>query len=39
MTPLDLTAPLFRSGEFTGALANGSEDGLFENLIMRGLLE
>lgn len=39
VTPLDLEAPLFRNAEIASALADGSEDGLFENLMMRGLLE
>lgn len=39
VAPLDLAAPLFRNAEITSALTNGSEDGLFESLIMRGLIE
>jgi predicted ATPase len=39
VAPLDLGASLFRNTEIKDALTNGSEDGLFENLIMRGLIE
>lgn len=38
VAPLDLSAPLFRNSELTGALTSNSEDGLFESLLMRGLL-
>jgi predicted ATPase len=38
VAPLDLEAPLFRNSELTRALTSASEDGLFESLIMRGLL-
>ena len=36
--PLDLSAPLFRNRELATVLQQNGEDGLFENLLMRGLL-
>jgi predicted ATPase len=36
--PFDACGPLFQNGEIAKALSNGSEDGLFENMLMRGLL-
>ena len=36
--PFEGIGPLFQNGEITKALTNGSEDGLFQSLLMRGLL-
>ncbi len=35
----DVTGPLFKDQEIAAALTAGTEDGLFENLLMRGLLD
>jgi predicted ATPase len=35
----DVTGPLFSDQEIRAALANGAEDGLFEGLLMRGLID
>jgi len=37
--PFDVTGPLFKDQEIAAALTAGSEDGLFESLLMRGLLD
>ncbi len=38
LTALDLDAPLFHDVDITSGLTDSSEDGLFERLLMRGLL-
>ena len=35
----DTTGPLFKDQEITKALTAGTEDGLFENLMLRGMLD
>ena len=37
--PFDATAPLFKDSEVAAALTNRVEDGLFENLLLRGLID
>ena len=37
--PFDTDGPLFQDGEILRALSTGTEDGLFENLILRGWLD
>lgn len=37
--PFDPTGPLFKDREIAAALTVGSEDGLFESLMLRGLLD
>jgi predicted ATPase len=37
--PFDVTGPLFKDQEIAAALTTGSEDGLFESLMLRGLLD
>jgi len=37
--PFDVTSPLFRDQEIAAALTAGTEDGLFESLMLRGLLD
>ncbi len=37
--PFDVTDPLFQDAEIAEALANRTEDGLFESLILRGLID
>ena len=37
--PFDVTDPLFRDAEIAEALANRTEDGMFESLILRGLID
>lgn len=37
--PFDVTGPLFKDREIAAALSNGTEDGLFESLVLRGLLD
>ena len=37
--PFDVTDPLFRDAEIVEALANRTEDGMFESLILRGLID
>jgi predicted ATPase len=37
--PFDVTGPLFQDAEVAKALSEGTEDGLFENLLLRGLLD
>jgi predicted ATPase len=37
--PFDVTGPLFTDGEIAEALTSGTEDGLFESLLLRGMLD
>ena len=37
--PFDATAPLFKDIEIAQALTAGTEDGLFESLMLRGMLD
>ena len=37
--PFDVTGPLFKDHEIATALTTGTEDGLFESLVLRGLLD
>jgi len=37
--PLAITGPLFKDHEIAAALTTGTEDGLFESLLLRGMLE
>ncbi len=37
--PFDVTGPLFKDQEIAAALTTGTEDGLFESLMLRGLLD
>jgi len=37
--PFDVSGPLFTDHEIAAALTTGSEDGLFESLLLRGLLD
>jgi predicted ATPase len=37
--PFDVTGPLFDDQEVAAALTSGTEDGLFENLLLRGMLD
>lgn len=37
--PFDVTGPLFKDQEIAAALTAGTEDGLFESLMLRGLLD
>ncbi len=37
--PFDITGPLFQNHEIAQALTTGTEDGLFESLLLRGLLD
>ena len=37
--PFDVTGPLFKDREIAAALTAGTEDGLFENLLLRGMLD
>ena len=37
--PFDVTDPLFQDTEIAEALANQTEDGMFESLILRGLID
>jgi predicted ATPase len=37
--PFDVAGPLFRDQEIAAALTAGTEDGLFESLMLRGLLD
>jgi predicted ATPase len=37
--PLNMTGPLFKDEEIAQALAAGTEDGLFESLMLRGMLD
>lgn len=37
--PFDVTGPLFKDREIAAALTTGTEDGLFESLLLRGMLD
>jgi len=37
--PFDVTGPLFKDREIAAALTAGTEDGLFESLLLRGMLD
>lgn len=37
--PFDVTGPLFKDHEIAEALTTGTEDGLFESLLLRGMLD
>ncbi len=37
--PFDVMGPLFKDHEIAAALTAGTEDGLFENLLLRGMLD
>lgn len=37
--PFDVTGPLFKDREIAAALTSGTEDGLFESLLVRGLID
>ena len=37
--PFDATGPLFKDSEMAAALTSQAEDGLFENLMLRGLID
>jgi len=37
--PFDVTGPLFKDHEIAAALTTGTEDGLFESLLLRGMLD
>ncbi|MEW6742538.1 MAG: AAA family ATPase [Planctomycetota bacterium] len=37
--PFDVSGPLFKDQEIAAALTNGTEDGLFESLLLRGMLD
>jgi predicted ATPase len=37
--PFDVTGPLFKNHEIAAALTTGTEDGLFESLLLRGMLD
>ena len=37
--PFDITGPLFKDHELAAALTTGTEDGLFESLLLRGMLD
>jgi predicted ATPase len=37
--PFDVTGPLFTDYEIAAALTAGTEDGIFENLLLRGMLD
>lgn len=37
--PFDVTGPLYQDDEVAAALTAGSEDGLFQGLILRGMLD
>jgi predicted ATPase len=37
--PFDVTGPLFKDAEIAQALTAGTEDGLFESLLLRGMLD
>jgi predicted ATPase len=39
ITPFDTKGPLFSDQEITRSLTSGSEDGLFESLMLRGLID
>ena len=37
--PFDVSGPLFKNHEIAAALTTGTEDGLFESLLLRGMLD
>jgi hypothetical protein len=37
--PFDVTGSLFKDHEIAAALTAGTEDGLFESLLLRGMLD
>jgi predicted ATPase len=37
--PFDITGPLFKDHQIAQALTSGTEDGLFESLLLRGMLD
>jgi predicted ATPase len=37
--PFEVTGPLFKDSEIARALTSGTEDGLFESLLLRGMLD
>jgi predicted ATPase len=37
--PFETTGPLFKNSEIANALTSGTEDGLFESLVLRGMLD
>lgn len=37
--PFDIAGPLFKDHELAAALTSGTEDGLFESLLLRGMLD
>lgn len=37
--PFDVSGPLFKDHELAAALTSGTEDGLFESLLLRGMLD
>lgn len=39
VTPFDVTGPLFKDAEIASALASATEDGFFESLMLRGMLD
>ena len=39
IAPFDISGPLFIDQEIRSALADGAEDGLFESLLLRGLID
>jgi len=39
VSPFNMTGPLFKDEEIAQALAAGTEDGLFESLMLRGMLD
>jgi predicted ATPase len=39
IVPFNVTGPLFKDHEIADALTTGTEDGLFENLILRGMID
>jgi predicted ATPase len=39
IVPFDVVGPLFQDNEIAAALTSGTEDGLFENLLLRGLID
>lgn len=39
VTPFNVTGPLFQDHEIAGALTTGTEDGLFESLMLRGMID
>lgn len=37
--PFNVFGPLFKDSEIASALTAGAEDGIFENLLLRGMLD